>query len=248
VLSSNAGSTFADVAAAGATWWLQVYLAPDRHETEPLLRAAAEAGAGAVVLTADTPVLGTRYPDPEGTSVWDVVEDSWVGANSSSIGATPDARAKARDLGPRDIGWLGEVTGLPVVVKGVLRGDDAARCADAGASAVWVSNHGGRQLDRAAATAHCVAAVRGAVGAATEVYVDGGVRSGLDVLVALSLGADAAFVGRPLLHALAAGGADGVVRALGELGTELVEAMTLAGCSSVAETAGIARADGGSGT
>ena len=83
---------------------------------------------------------------------------------------------------------------------------------------MWVSNHGGRQLDRVVATAHCVAPVRAAVGDEAEVYVDGGVRSGLDVLVATALGADAVFVGRPLFHALAAGGADGVARALDELG------------------------------
>ena len=102
---------------------------------------------------------------------------------------------------------------------------------DAGAAAVWVSNHGGRQLDRVVATA----ALRGtrcaqAVAADAEVYVDGGIRSGLDVLLAAALGADAAFVGRPLFHALAAGGVDGVSRALEELGAELVESLRLAGC------------------
>ena len=96
---------------------------------------------------------------------------------------------------------------------------------------MWISNHGGRQLDRVVATATCVAPVRAAVGHSAEVYVDGGVRSGLDVLLAASLGADAVFVGRPLFHALAAGGADGVALAVTELGAELVESMRLAGCS-----------------
>ena len=110
------------------------------------------------------------------------------------------------DLRAADVAWLREATGLPVAVKGVLRADDAAECVAAGASAVWVSNHGGRQLDQAVATATRVAAVRDAVGDEAQVYVDGGVRSGLHVLVALALGADAAFVGRPMFHALAAGG------------------------------------------
>jgi 4-hydroxymandelate oxidase len=149
------------------------------------------------------------------------------------------------DLGPDDVGWLAERTGLPVAVKGVLRADDARRCVDAGAAAIWVSNHGGRQLDRVVATAHCVAPVRAAVGPDAEVFVDGGIRSGLDVMLAASLGADAAFVGRPMFHALAAGGEDGVSRALAELGTELVESLRLAGCVSTTQTAGIACAHRG---
>ena len=248
VVSSNAGSTFAEIAATGATWWLQVYVAVDRSVTEPLLRQAVADGASAVVLTADTPVLGTRYALPDVPQVWDVAEPGWVGVNAPGvIGVDPEDRLKAMDLGPDDVAWLAEVTSLPVVVKGVLRADDARVCEVAGAAAVWVSNHGGRQLDRALATAHCVAPVRAALGDAVQVYVDGGVRSGLDVMVATALGADAVFVGRPLFHALAAGGPDGVSRALGELGTELVESLRLAGCSSPAGAAGIACPDRGSG-
>ena len=229
VVSSNAGRAWAEIASAGATWWLQVYVAPDRRATEPLVPAAAEGRAAAVVLTADTPVIGTRYPGEHGP-VWDEVDPSWVGANATTTAHfRPEDRDKAMDLSPADIAWLAEASGLPVVVKGVLRADDAGRCADAGAAAVWVSNHGGRQLDQAVATATPVSEVRAAVGTATEVYVDGGIRSGLHVLAALALGADAAFVGRPMFHALAAGGADGVGRALDELHTELVESLRLAG-------------------
>ena len=246
VVSSNAGSTFADIAATGVTWWLQVYVAVDRSSTEPLLRQAIADGASGIVLTADTPVLGTRYGLPDEPPVWEVAEPGWVGVNApESIGLTPADRLKAMDLGPADVGWLVEATSLPVVVKGVLRPDDARTCVDAGASAVWVSNHGGRQLDRVVATAHCVAPVRAAVGDDVQVYVDGGVRSGLDVLTASALGADAVFVGRPLFHALAAGGEEGVTRALEELGSELVESLRLAGCSSLAATAGIACPDWG---
>ncbi len=246
VLSSNAGSTFAAVAETGVHWWLQVYVAADRRDTEPLLDAAVAAGASGVVLTADTPVLGTRYPPPGGPRVWDVADPAWVGANASdTCGLQPQDRAKAMDLGPADIGWLAGRTGLPVAVKGVLRGDDARRCVDAGAAAVWVSNHGGRQLDQVVATATCVPGVRAAVGDAAQVFVDGGVRSGLHVTAALGLGADAAFVGRPMFHALAAGGQPGAVRALAELGAEVVETMRLAGCPSLPETRGIVHPGGG---
>lgn len=269
VVSSNAGRTFADIAATGVTWWLQLYAAPDRSGSEPLLEAAVAAGAAGVVLTADTPVVGRRYPAHGVAPVWESAPASWLGANlvvgddggadASYPGAdhepagpgeastgedarwrlAPDQRDKAQDLGPEDVARLAALTGLPVVVKGVLRAEDARRCVDAGASAVWVSNHGGRQLDRTVATARCVASVRAAVGTGAEVFVDGGVRSGLDVVLAVGLGADGVFVGRPLFHALAAAGADGVARALEELRTEAEETLRLAGCATWDQTAGI---------
>lgn len=240
VLSSNAGSTFADIAATGVDWWLQVYVAANRADTVPLLQAAAAAGAGAVVLTADTPVIGTRYRGPDTPWIWEVADPSWIGANTTQpAGLEPEARGKAMDLGPDDIGWLADTTGLPVVVKGILRPHDAHRCVAAGARAVWISNHGGRQLDQVVATAHCVTGIRAAVGDSAEVYVDGGIRSGLHALIALALGADAAFVGRPMFHALAAGGGDGVDRALDELSRELVESMQLAGCTGPGDASGL---------
>jgi 4-hydroxymandelate oxidase len=139
--------------------------------------------------------------------------------------------------------WLSATTGLPVVVKGVLRPDDARRCVEAGASAVWVSNHGGRQLDFAAPTAAVLAGVAEAVapavgqvvGGAAEVYVDGGVRNGRHVLTALALGARAVFLGRPPLFALAVDGESGVRRLLEQTRDELVEAMVLSGCHDVSD-------------
>jgi 4-hydroxymandelate oxidase len=246
VVSSNAGSTFADIAETGVGWWLQLYVAADRDDSVSLVEAAVSAGAAAVVLTADTPEVGTRYRLPESPQVWDMADPAWVGANATGTGGLePRDRAKAMNLGPADIEWLVRTTGLPVVVKGVMRSDDARRCVVAGASAVWISNHGGRQLDQTVATATCVAAVRSAVGDAAQVYVDGGVRSGMHVMLAIALGADAAFVGRPMFHALAAGGADGARRVLAELGTELVESMRLSGCPTLADTRGIACPDRG---
>lgn len=240
VVSSNAGSAFADIGATGARWWLQAYLAQERHDSLPLLRQAVEGGASAVVLTVDTPTLGTRYPAPGVPKVWEVAEAGWLGANASTTtGLDPADRAKAMDLGPADVAWLREVTGLPVVVKGVLRPEDARLALESGAAAVWISNHGGRQLDQAVATAHAVAGVRACVGADAQVYVDGGVRSGLHALVGLALGATAVFVGRPIFYALAAGGQDGVVRALRELGEELVEALRLSGSATLADTPGL---------
>lgn len=238
VVSSNAGTPFSEIAETGAHWWLQVYLPADRTLAEPLLERAVAAGAGAVVLTVDTPVVGTKYATPGTDVVWDTVDPALLRVNfDPGYDAQPGAE-KALDLGPHDIGWLADRTGLPVVVKGVLRSEDALRAVQAGAAAVWVSNHGGRQLDRAASTASCLPSVAAAVGDRAQVYVDGGVRSGLDVLAALALGADAVFFGRSPLLALV-DGAPGVTRWHAALLAQTVEALRLAGCRTAADTRGL---------
>jgi 4-hydroxymandelate oxidase len=233
VVSSNAGTPFADIGAVGAPWWLQIYVTADRSATVPVIESAVEAGARAIVLTADTPVVASKHVGER--TVWDVIDPRWVRSNFAPA-ATPLAAAeKATDLGPHDIAWLADQCGLPVVVKGVLHPADARRCVDAGAAAVWVSNHGGRQLDRAITTADALPAVCAEVAGAAEIYVDGGVRRGTDALVAAALGARATFLGRPPLFALAADGPIGVERLLDELATELAEALRLAGCATLEE-------------
>lgn len=234
VVSSNAGTAFEEIGAVGTPWWVQAYLPADRGLAVPMLSRAVEAGASAVVLTVDTPVVSTKYDGP-GPTVWDLVEPTALRVNfDAGYDAQPGAE-KALDLGPHDIGWLAEATGLPVVVKGVLHPDDARRCAQAGAAAVWVSNHGGRQFDRAISTAAALPEIVDAIGTTTQVYVDGGVRDGSDVHIALALGADAVFLGRLPLLSLAADGAEGVRRTLTELRTELEENLRLSGCRTVAD-------------
>lgn len=230
VLSSNAGSTFEEVGATGVIWWLQLYVTADRPSCLPVLEAAVAAGARAVVLTVDTPVVGTKHD--EGPRVWDVVDPGWLRVNFPPGYGEAPGDAKATDLGPQDVHWLAESTGLPVVVKGVLRPEDARRCVDAGASAVWVSNHGGRQLDQSAATADCLAAVVAEIGQEAEVYVDGGVRNSRHALAALALGARAVFLGRPVLYALALDGENGVRRLLTELAEDLEADLRVAGCAA----------------
>jgi 4-hydroxymandelate oxidase len=232
VVSSNSGSTFEDIAATGVTFWAQVYVTADRPACLPLLHRAATAGARAVVLTADTPVVGTKH-DGEGPTIWELAGPDWSHANFPvGYGSSP-GDAKATDLGPQDVEWLARTTGLPVVVKGVLRADDARRCAEAGAAAVWVSNHGGRQFDGAAATADCLESVVAEVGDDVEVYVDGGVRTARHLVTAHALGASAVFMGRPPVYALGTDGSTGVERLLDELDAELVEALMLLGCPSL---------------
>lgn len=237
VVSSNAGTTFADIGATGVHWWLQAYLPQDRGLALPMLRRAVDAGARAVVLTVDTPVVAVKYA--AGRPVWDLVDPARVRVNFDPGYDEAPGATKALDLGPADIAWLAERTGLPVVVKGVLRPDDARRAVAAGAAAVWVSNHGGRQLDRALATAAALAPVAAAVGDTAEVYVDGGIRSGLDVLAGLALGARAVFLGRLPLYALTEG-REGVRRMHAELVVQVSEALRLAGCATPAEAPGTA--------
>lgn len=234
VVSSNAGTEFAEIGDTGATWWLQAYITADRSLIAQTFRAAAAAGARAIVLTVDTPLPGAKY-DIDDAAFGDLGGVYGVNHPAAVRGTTPGAE-HALDLGADDLRWLRELTGLPVVVKGVLRGDDAERCVDAGAAAVWVSNHGGRQLDRAASTRAALPAVTAAVGERAEVYVDGGIRNGIDVVTALALGATGVFCGRTPLLALAAGGADRVRTTLELLHDEVVDALRLAGCATLADT------------
>lgn len=240
VVSSNAGTRFADLADTGVRWWLQCYVTEDRAVTEPVLEAAVAAGAGAVVLTVDTPVVGTKQGSDD--PVWGSIDDRRAtGVHQANFDPgllrRPGA-VHARSLLPADIGRLGEQTGLPVVVKGVLSAGDARRSVEAGAAAVWVSNHGGRQLDRVRSTASALPEVAASVGDAVEVYVDGGVRSGLDVLAAVALGARTAFLGRLPLWALVQGEQE-VAAMHARLGAELAEALLLSGVRAPADAPGI---------
>ena len=232
VVSSNAGTPFAEIGDTDVPWWLQMYVTADRRLSEPVVHAALEAGARALVLTADTPVVGTKVRGER--SVWESVQPGWLRVNFpedvEGLGAE-----KATDLGPHDIAWLRDTFGVPVVVKGVLHPADARRCVEAGAAAVWVSNHGGRQSPRAIATADALPAVVDEVGADAEVYVDGGLRRGVHLVAAGALGARACFLGRPPLYALAAGGDEAVEQLLAGVETELVEALRLVGVGSYDE-------------
>jgi 4-hydroxymandelate oxidase len=229
-VSSNAGTPW-DELGGSVPWWLQAYLPTDREQMCPVLERAVEAGAAAVVLTADTPFPGSKYAaDAED---WSGVDLGWWRANFPP----PHPDRWAADLRFDDVRWLREAAGIPVVVKGVLRGDDAVRCLDAGAEAIYVSNHGGRQLDRAATPLEVLPDVVAAVAGRAEVYVDGGVLSGADVAAAVGLGARAALVGRAYLYGLMAGGEAGVDRALEILRRELLTTMQLIGVTSVGELA-----------
>ncbi len=220
------------VARAAGSWWFQVYLMRDRELTAGLVRRAAAAGARALVLTVDTAVVGRKARVPQEDVVTDEQFLVNLGHLTDLAAATP-----AADVAASDIRWLGDISGLPVVVKGVLRADDAAACAAAGAAAVIVSNHGGRQLDQVVPSAVALPDVAAALPG--RVHVDGGVRTGADVLAALTLGAQLVFLGRPVLWALACGGARGVQALLDGCTDELAHVMALGGVTEVSGAPGI---------
>ncbi|MCL2796422.1 MAG: alpha-hydroxy-acid oxidizing protein [Microbacteriaceae bacterium] len=235
VVSSNAGHLFSEIAAVGSPWWIQTYLTSRREDALPMIEAACAAGPEAVVLTVDTPVPGTKQAAGDADFVG--VDLSWHRANYAG-GVAPGQRGRwAGDLMPEDIEWLHRRTGLPVVVKGVLHQADALAARDAGAAAVWVSNHGGRQLDRAISTAVALTRIRAALGPSLPLYVDGGLAGGADVLAAHALGADAVFLGRLPLWALAADGRNGVLTCMNAVAEELDEALLLAGVGRPADAA-----------
>lgn len=241
VLATNATVSIETVAArrATASQWFQLYLSEDRAGVEALIERAEAAGFGALVLTVDQPVSGSS-PRATRNPVVPSEDIRHVNLPGQPIAATAyDPSRMTRSVTYlatwRDLEWLVGRTALPVVVKGVLRGDDAAACVAAGARAVIVSNHGGRHLDTAVASATALAEVVEAVDGGAEVYVDGGIRRGTDVLKALALGADAVLVGRPVLWGLALDGGDGVAQVLSHLQAELARAMALCGAPRLAD-------------
>jgi isopentenyl diphosphate isomerase/L-lactate dehydrogenase-like FMN-dependent dehydrogenase len=241
VLSSLSTCTVEAVAAATkAPLWMQIYISQDRGFTRALAQRAQAAGCKALMVTVDTPVWGVRERDihngfrvPDGLRMANLERPGQPTGHSGrgigeSLGWTIDA-----SLTWKDLELLREAVSIPVLVKGVLRGDDAARAIEHGAAGVVVSNHGGRQLDGAMATANALPEVVQAVAGRAPVIVDGGIRRGTDILRALAMGAAAVQVGRPVLWGLAVGGADGVERVLRILMEEFSIAMALAGCPSV---------------
>ncbi len=235
------------VAAATGPVWFQLYVYKDRSASEALVKRVEAAGCTALELTADAPILGRRERDvrnrfslPEGLWAPNLTADGTVPvADAAGGGGSPFSAAFDTLVDPNltwdDVAWLTSVTSLPVLVKGVVRADDASRAVDAGAAGVIVSNHGGRQFDTAPAAIDALGTVVDAIGDRAEVIVDGGIRRGSDVLKAVAVGARAVQVGRPIVWGLVVDGEDGVRDVLSLLGDELDLAMALAGCRSVDE-------------
>jgi 4-hydroxymandelate oxidase len=252
ILSTLSNTRIEDVvAAASGPVWFQLYVYRDRRVTQGLVERVEAAGCKALVLTVDAPLLGRRERDvrnrfhlPDGLVLENMLpvglEDLPPGAEDSGLAAYFAALLDPA-LTWTDVAWLRSITRLPLVIKGLVRPDDALRAVDCGANAVMVSNHGGRQLDTSPATIDVLPAIADAVGTRAEILLDGGVRRGTDVIKAVALGARAVAIGRPVLWGLAAGGEVGLGRVLGLLRDEIDLGMALCGCTSAAEIARMGR-------
>lgn len=245
-LSTLATSSIEEVGGqADNNLWFQLYVYKDREITKDLVARAKAAGAKALVVTVDSPLLGRRERDirnrfslPKGLTVANLskagldnlpadVKDSGLAAYIASL--------YDESLTWKDLKWIAQLSDLPLLVKGILRSDDAKRAIKCGAAGIIVSNHGGRQLDTAIPTISALALIKEAVPKNCELFVDGGIRRGSDILKALALGAKAVLIGRPVLWGLALAGSEGVELALNLLRKELDLSMALSGVSSIKE-------------
>lgn len=238
--------------------WFQLYLWRDRGRSQALLDRAKAAGFGTLVLTVDVPVAGARLRDAyNGLTIpprlsartlfdfarhprWSLDALTTDPLEFASLGSAASLEEVINTMfDPSatldDIAWLRSRWDGPIVVKGVQRVDDAKDVVAAGAEGIAVSNHGGRQLDRASTPLRLLPDVVDAVGDSAEVYLDGGIRSGADVAAAVALGARAAFVARPYLYALMAAGEAGVDRLLELLHTDYARTLQLLGVTATAE-------------
>lgn len=243
-LSTMSSISIEDVAsAATGTRWFQLYMNPDKSGNADLVERAHDAGYSAIVLTVDLPKTGRRERDirhafslPEGLRYANLEARRGTATADGPDPFAQNVNAQTNPaLGWGDLEWLVAKTSLPVIVKGIVRADDARRAVEVGARGLIVSNHGGRQLDYAIASLDALPEVVQAVGRDVPVLMDGGVRRGTDVLKALCLGAKGVLIGRPFLYALAVGGVDGVSRMLQMLREEIEVSMTLLGVRRLSE-------------
>jgi L-lactate dehydrogenase (cytochrome)/(S)-mandelate dehydrogenase len=260
VLSSASTYSVEEVAEASAeSHWFQLYPWGDRELTSSLVHRARTAGYAALVVTVDVPVYGNRLREQRTGMALPptltpariasaVVRPRWcwgyarhrrtslrnldpVGGAVRSVAAQSAALTASIDW--NDLAYLRDLWPGSLLVKGVLDPDDAERCVQLGADGIVVSNHGGRQLDRVPATIDALPAIVARVGDRADVLVDGGIRAGHDVIVALALGARACLVGRPLIYGLAGGGTDGAADVLRILRDEMRRDLTMMGIASV---------------
>lgn len=253
-VSSSATTSLEDVATAGGptlTKWFQLSMSSrkSRAVIAQLVRRAMGAGYTALVVTGDRPVVGRREADIRNR--YELAprlgQGRVVSATGARIGHLPDGTydlgqptTEVPDVGKslnwEDLAWLRRICGsMKIVVKSVMTKEGAEEALAYGADAVWVSNHGGRQLDTLPATIEVLPEVVRAVAGRCEIFVDGGVRRGIDVVKALALGATAVFVGRPIIWGLAHSGEEGVTDVLKLLNEELTQAMQLMGCARLAD-------------
>jgi 4-hydroxymandelate oxidase len=242
VLSTTSTVSIEDTArVATHPLWFQLYVQPDREVTRSLVQRAEAAGCRALVITIDSPVLGPRYREtrsrftlPAGMERANLRGLKAATGAQRATGGTIYSAVQDPTVTWADVAWLRSLTSLPVLLKGIMHPDDAARAVDAGVQGIIVSNHGGRNVDTVPATIDALAPVAERVAGRIPVLVDGGVRRGTDILKAVALGASAVLIGRPYLYGLAVGGAEGVAHVISVLRRELEMAMASTGRPTIA--------------
>lgn len=245
ILSTLSNSDVEEVVkASSGSIWFQLYVYKEREVTREIILRAESAGCKAIVLTVDAPVLGTRERDvrnkfnlPEGLYVKNLLpagKENIPELNDSGLSAYVQQHLDP-SLSWKDIEWLKSITKLPLIIKGIACKEDALLCVNHGADGIVVSNHGGRQLDTCRATIDVLPEVAEAVQGKTEIFLDGGIRRGTDIIKALALGAKAVLVGRPVIWGLAADGEEGVRTVLEIFRKELDVAMALCGVDTVSK-------------
>jgi L-lactate dehydrogenase (cytochrome) len=260
-LSTVSACSLEEVAACGHVPWFQLYFVRDKGFAAEMIDRAAAAGCGALVLTVDLPVPGARYRDARAAGggprrwaeliarphwLWDV----GIKGRPISLGNLESVVGKRAPLAHfqawihanfepsvswKDLEWVRDRWKGPLVVKGILDPDDARQAAASGADAIVVSNHGGRQLDGVASTARALPRIAETIGGQVRLLADGGVRSGLDVVRMLALGAHFVLLGRAWVYALGARGGPGVAHVLRLIEGEMKVAMALTGCTRISE-------------
>lgn len=260
-LSTVGGCSLREIAASGHVPWFQLYFVKDRGFVTAMIDTAKELASGALILTVDLAVPGSRYRDYRAAGggarrmadllarpewLWDV----GIRGRPISLGNLEPIVGRRAPLSDfqawihanfdpsvswKDVEWLRKRWNGPLIIKGILDPDDARQAAQSGADAIVVSNHGGRQLDGAPSTVRALPPIAEAIGGRMPILVDGGVRSGLDVVRMIALGADFVLLGRAWAYALAASGGAGVAHVLKLIEAEMRVAMALTGCTRIAE-------------
>lgn len=237
VVSSLASQRLVDIAATGVEFWFQLYWQAGRDQTLALLRWAESAGAQAIVFTVDAPVKQSTLALPAGVRAVNLGPDPALPAIAAGQSTVFD---QWMAVAPRwdDLAWLREQTRLPLLVKGLLHDDDAARAVALGCDGLVVSNHGGRVLDGTPTSVEALRRFRQILPATMPLLFDSGIRSGADAFKAMALGASAVLVGRPAIWGLAAAGPLGVAHVLRLLRDELEMTMALTGCATIDQIKG----------
>ena len=243
-LSTSSNKPIEDVGPLNSNLFFQLYFAKDRKITEKMLRQTKEFGFKAIVFTADAPTLGTRERDernkfkmPSNLSLGNfkgTIFEKFDDHDGSSMNMHNELLFD-KTLTFETINWIKETSGLPVLVKGILRPDDALRCIENDADGIVISNHGGRQLDTAVPTLKQIEPIRKELGDNKLVIVDGGIRRGTDILKCIALGANAVQIGRPILWGLNYDGQKGVELVIDLLLKEFIQSMVLSGCCNINE-------------